>query len=499
MNRNFFKNISLLAIASLVMLATVQCVWVVRMYNDQVLDFCRRVESATYKSIYKAFRMDAVPGIHNAERIRINLDEFDLYFVPNLLELDITEPYYAEILSLPTKSGEEEIVLMRHGNKDFVNGKLHTVMIIIDDDSLFALRLSINIPYREFWGSLKWIVLSSAAIVVLLAAILIYILKTMFRQKTLEQMRRDFTHNITHELKTPIAVASAATDALVNFSAEADPHRRRRYLQIIGKQLGELSSMVERILSVSVEGKEEKMEMEGISLFPIIHSTVEEISMGLENPPEIGVTCGKDIEIYGDRFHLKNVMATLIDNAVKYGCGEDAAKGECGEGCGINHSLAAVGTNVYVGVGIAALGKGLGVADSVTLEYLYGLASAGNGKLNRQIVVVYLVVHFVGEYDLYCAVRPYCTKGCGRLLSHVHYRVLVLCAPKRASVLVVCDSFTECLCNGVRGPRAFTDDIKEIVVYNVVIIYEEEFAVVCTGIHGFQYGIKITAGEQGIG
>lgn len=338
MNRNFFKNISLLAIASLVMLATVQCVWVVRMYNDQVLDFCRRVESATYKSIYKAFRMDAVPGIHNAERIRINLDEFDLYFVPNLLELDITEPYYAEILSLPTKSGqaEEEIVLMRHGDKDLLNGKLHTIRIIIDDDSLFALRLSINIPYREFWSSLKWIVLSSAAIVVLLAAILIYILKTMFRQKTLEQMRRDFTHNITHELKTPIAVASAATDALVNFSAEADPHRRRRYLQIIGKQLGELSSMVERILSVSVEGKEEKMEMEGISLFPIIYSTVEEISMGLENPPEIEVTCGKDIEIYGDRFHLKNVMATLIDNAVKYGCGEDAAKGECGEGCGRN-------------------------------------------------------------------------------------------------------------------------------------------------------------------
>lgn len=335
MNRNFFKNISFIAIASMILLATVQCIWVVRMYNDQVLDFCRRVESATYKSIYKAFRMDAVPGIHNAERIRINLDEFDLYFVPNLLELDITEPYYAEILSLPTKSGqgEEEIVLMHHGNKDLLNGKLHTTRIIIDDDSLFALRLSINIPYGEFWGKLKWIILSSAAIVVLLAAILIYMLKTMFRQKTLEQMRRDFTHNITHELKTPIAVATAATDALVNFSAEADPHRRRRYLEIIGKQLGQLSSMVERILSVSVEGKEEKMDMKGINLFPIIHSTVEEISMGIENPPEIKVICGKDIEVYGDKFHLKNVMATLIDNAIKYGCGEDAVKGKSGEGC----------------------------------------------------------------------------------------------------------------------------------------------------------------------
>ena len=97
MNRNFFKNISILAIVSLVLLATVQCIWVVRMYNDEVSDFCRRVESAAYKSIYKAFRMDAVPGIHKAERINIDLEEFALHFVPNLLELDIVEPYYAEL------------------------------------------------------------------------------------------------------------------------------------------------------------------------------------------------------------------------------------------------------------------------------------------------------------------------------------------------------------------------------------------------------------------
>lgn len=328
MNRNFFKNISILAIVSLVLLATVQCIWVVRMYNDQVSDFCRRVESAAYKSIYKAFRMDAVPGIHRAERINIDLEEFALHFVPNLLELDIVEPYYAEILSLPSDtgdemgSGSEKLILMRKGEKGILSGKVHTTEIIIDDDFMFALRLSIRIPYMEFWSRLQWIVLSSVAIVALLAAILIYLIKTMFRQRTLEQMRRDFTHNITHELKTPIAVASAATDALANFSAEANPERRGRYLEIVGKQLGQLSAMVERILSVSVEGREEKMDMTFFKLFPIINSVIEETFIGLENPPKIDVCCREEIGVYGDKFHLQNVIATMVDNAVKYGGGE---------------------------------------------------------------------------------------------------------------------------------------------------------------------------------
>lgn len=325
MNRNFFKNISIMAIVSLVLLATVQCIWVVRMYNDQVSDFCRRVESAAYKSIYKAFRMDAVPGIHRAERINIDLEEFALHFVPNLLELDIVEPYYAEILSLPSDtgdemgSGSEKLILMRKGEKGILSGKVHTTEMIIDDDFMFALRLSIRIPYMEFWSRLQWIVLSSVAIVALLATVLIYLLKTMFHQRSLEQMRRDFTHNITHELKTPIAVASAATDALTNFSAEANPERRGRYLEIVGKQLGQLSAMVERILSVSVDGREEKMDMGSFKLYPIINSVIEEIFIGLESPPQIEVCCPEGIGVYGDKFHLQNVIATMVDNAVKYG------------------------------------------------------------------------------------------------------------------------------------------------------------------------------------
>ena len=85
MSKKFFRNISIIAVVSLLCLAVVQAVWVYRMYNDSVADFQRRVESATYKSIYKAFRMDAIPGLATATHIKMNLDDFSLYFEPNLM------------------------------------------------------------------------------------------------------------------------------------------------------------------------------------------------------------------------------------------------------------------------------------------------------------------------------------------------------------------------------------------------------------------------------
>lgn len=100
MNRNFFSKISIAAVSCMALLAIIQCYWIVMVYNDQENDFKRRVESAAYKSVYKVFRNDAIPGIEIAEVINIDIEEFDLVFTANLLELDIIEPYFAEIIEM---------------------------------------------------------------------------------------------------------------------------------------------------------------------------------------------------------------------------------------------------------------------------------------------------------------------------------------------------------------------------------------------------------------
>ena len=311
MSRKYFRNISILAIVSLLSLAVVQSVWVYRMYSDSVTDFKRRVESAIYKSIYKAFRMDAIPGLADAKYVRINLDDFSLYFEPNLMELDALQPYYAEVLF--NDDGKSRVV-MTNGERPVLNNPMTTV-VPIDDDGSYSLLVSIEMPFKVFLGRMWGLIASSVAIIILLAGVLIYLVRTMFRQKTLEEMRRDFTHNITHELKTPISVAVTATDALRNFSADADPDRRSRYLEIVETQLTQLSTMVEHILSVSVEGREYKYNPTVVYLQEIISVLTQGAGM---NTAVFNIECAEDIRIMADEFHIKNLLATVIDNAVKY-------------------------------------------------------------------------------------------------------------------------------------------------------------------------------------
>ena len=314
MSRRFFRNISILAVLSLLTLAVIQSVWVYRMYNDSVNDYRRRVESAIYKSIYKAFRMDAIPGLANATYIKINLDEFALYFEPNLMELDAYQPYYAEVLF---HDGDNTRVIMTRGERPELNEPMTTV-VPIDDDGQYSLLVAIEMPFKVFLSRMWGLIVSSITIVLLLAGVLIYLVRTMFQQKTLEEMRRDFTHNITHELKTPISVAVTATDALRNFSADADVNRRSRYLEIVESQLTQLSTMVEHILSVSVEGREYKYNPTMVYVKDVFKQLTQGTGMYNGKTTVFNIECAEDIRIMADEFHLKNLLATVIDNAVKY-------------------------------------------------------------------------------------------------------------------------------------------------------------------------------------
>ena len=152
------------------------------------------------------------------------------------------------------------------------------------------------------------------------AFVVIYLLRTLFQQKTLEEMRMDFTHNITHELKTPIAVAYAANDALENFGAADDGVRRAKYLGVIRSQLTALSEMVERILTMSREEREDfTLRRERIPLAGMLGALAEKFRMQAAKPARVTVDVSPEgLTAFADRFHLSHALDNLVDNALKY-------------------------------------------------------------------------------------------------------------------------------------------------------------------------------------
>lgn len=173
---------------------------------------------------------------------------------------------------------------------------------------------------REMAGILT----ASGLIVLLLGLAFYFLIRTIIRQRTLDEMKTDFTNNITHELKTPIAVAYAANDALLNFGKQADEAKRHHYLTLCRQQLERLSGMVEQILSMSMERRRQfRLNIEPINLSELLQPVIEQQQLKADKPVTITVNVDPvDLTVQADRAHLSNILNNLIDNAVKYSPGE---------------------------------------------------------------------------------------------------------------------------------------------------------------------------------
>lgn len=146
-----------------------------------------------------------------------------------------------------------------------------------------------------------------------------YLLHTVSKMRTIEEMKDDFVSNMTHELKTPIAIAYSANDALLNYDTDNDPQKKVIYLNIANRQLKRLGELVENILAMSMERRKTmKLKPETILLRPFTEEIAAAQRMRTEKEITINVNMDDDVSVEADKTHLGNVLNNLIDNAIKY-------------------------------------------------------------------------------------------------------------------------------------------------------------------------------------
>ena len=146
-----------------------------------------------------------------------------------------------------------------------------------------------------------------------------YLFRTVSRLRTIEEMKDDFVSNMTHELKTPIAIAYSANDALLNYDTSNDPDKKTKYLTIANKQLKRLGELVENILAMSMERRKAmKFRPEDIPLREFVEEIAAAQRMRGDKDITINVNVADNIVVEADKTHLANVLNNLIDNAIKY-------------------------------------------------------------------------------------------------------------------------------------------------------------------------------------
>lgn len=200
-----------------------------------------------------------------------------------------------------------------------------------NESGLDSFRYNINsedgIYYKAYMTPLTHHIISEMSGVIITVFLLliaftlafVYLFHTVSKMRTIEEMKDDFVSNMTHELKTPIAIAYSANDALLNFDTGNDPQKKVTYLNIANKQLKRLGELVENILAMSMERRKTmKLKPETILLRPFVEEIATAQSMRGDKTIIINVDVNPNISIEADKTHLSNIMNNLIDNAIKY-------------------------------------------------------------------------------------------------------------------------------------------------------------------------------------
>ena len=148
------------------------------------------------------------------------------------------------------------------------------------------------------------------------------------RVKQLENYRKDFTANVSHELKTPLSAIKAYAETLL-MGALDDPDARYRFVTSIGEQANKLEQLIRGVMQLSrIQSMPEKLSLSPLTLAELVGSVVREhqtvaeanqiaIDNQLANAPD-----QTNWIVLAEFDALRTILGNLLSNAIRYSkCG----------------------------------------------------------------------------------------------------------------------------------------------------------------------------------
>lgn len=243
---------------------------------------------------------------------------YDMEVMDSVLYNQLSNRFiYPDFLCVEVVNSNDSVIC---GNPKF-NGEsgLDSFSFNINPDEGIYYKAYMTPLTRHILSQMFGIIITVFLLMVAFSLAFWYLFRTVSRLRTIEEMKDDFVSNMTHELKTPIAIAYSANDALLNYDTSNDPDKKTKYLTIANKQLRRLGELVENILAMSMERRKTmKLRPEDLQLREFVEEIAAAQRMRGDKDITINVNIPENTTIEADRAHLANVLNNLIDNAIKY-------------------------------------------------------------------------------------------------------------------------------------------------------------------------------------
>lgn len=140
------------------------------------------------------------------------------------------------------------------------------------------------------------------------------------RREKMEQIRREFSSNVSHELKTPLTSIKGYVDTLLG-GALNDTSNNLRFLRIIEANVERMANLVNDLLRLAtIEANEGEVELEPVDWKPIIQEAVSRHQIKLDSKKiTLNITFESEpSRVKGSRKAMSHILDNLLNNALYY-------------------------------------------------------------------------------------------------------------------------------------------------------------------------------------
>ena len=205
--------------------------------------------------------------------------------------------------------------------------KTNVVPIINGENTYAVVKITAPVVFKKMLA----ILIVSVLIFLFIIACLIYEVKIFLNQHYINQLRENFIHALTHDMKTPIATIHSALVQLEKGNMNNNPDMRQKFSAVAIEQALNLQATVNRILTLAyIEKKQLTLNKQAIDLPAMIQSLIDEFTVKSNKTITFQTFYElNNSDIYADPYYLNSVISNLFDNAIKYSGDSVKIKIEC--------------------------------------------------------------------------------------------------------------------------------------------------------------------------
>ncbi|MDU0429530.1 ATP-binding protein [Staphylococcus chromogenes] len=147
---------------------------------------------------------------------------------------------------------------------------------------------------------------------------MVIVLHDITQLKKLENLRRDFVANVSHELKTPITSIKGFAETLLD-GAKNDEASLDMFLNIMLKESNRIQSLVDDLLDLSKIEQNTELDKHSIRLSKVAHHALEMIQpLAQDKNIELIDEINDNVTAMADESKMSQVIVNLLSNAVNY-------------------------------------------------------------------------------------------------------------------------------------------------------------------------------------